>query len=228
MKGAMTMATSITHPTKGQIKQAERFVGDCASAALSEAGLDKGCIQKLLGRGPELKAELAKVLRSLSTVFEVWKTIVLGTLLNPSALIRELEAKGLKISDYARDIMGKKEFAIASSETTVDLVIRSVKELGFTRATPLREIYAKAQEIGLGLCPAEVGPQLRLQYTDQPIGEILWIAMESISVSDGSAFVFRVRRDGGGQWLNASWNDLDDSWNPGDRFVFVARKPLGT
>jgi len=46
-------------------------------------------------------------------------------------------------------------------------------------------IYAAAKERGLELCPAEVGPQLRLQYQDQ-LDEWLVIGMEPILGPDGT------------------------------------------
>ena len=52
-------------------------------------------------------------------------------------------------------------------------------------------MYKRARELGLELVPAEVGPQLRLQYKDQPIGEMLYIAMEPIAESDSkNTYVF--------------------------------------
>ena len=63
----------------------------------------------------------------------------------------------------------------------------SVKELGFNDGAYYKDICTKALELGLELCPAEVGPALRLVYKDQSRGEWLRIAMEAITGSDGAA-----------------------------------------
>jgi hypothetical protein len=43
----------------------------------------------------------------------------------------------------------------------------------------------RAQQLGFGLAAAEVAPQLRLQYFDQPVGEFLIIGMEPIKRWNG-------------------------------------------
>jgi len=96
--------------------------------------------------------------------------------------------------------------------------------LGFTREPTTDEIYAKAKELGLELCPAEVGPHLRLQYENQPSREWLYIAMQQISDRGGAPGVFRLVRDGGGLWLAALWVYPVGRWGLGIGFVFVLRK----
>ncbi len=60
----------------------------------------------------------------------------------------------------------------------VELVVVSPADLGFkildTKDGPtLKDIYSRALDVGLELCPAEVGPQLRLQFLDQPKHEVV-------------------------------------------------------
>lgn len=62
-------------------------------------------------------------------------------------------------------------------------------------------IYRRAQDFGLELCPAEVGPQLSLQYCDQPDGEYLHIAMNPIQDSTDHLNVFLVSNFNGVKWL---------------------------
>jgi cytolysin (calcineurin-like family phosphatase) len=133
------------------------------------------------------------------------------------------------VSDWAADMMAKPAFKVAMEKTSVNLVNVSVGQLGFTKATLLRDIYARAIELGLSLCPAEVGPQLRLQYADQPSGEWLRVAMKAITASDGRPSIFFVAAHGGGErWLSAGWGSSGDTWAPDDRFVFGKNSKSGT
>jgi hypothetical protein len=86
----------------------------------------------------------------------------------------------------ANEIIGRPAFALSRTRTEVDLVVLSVSELGFGKqGASLNNIYARAESLGFALCPPEVGPQLRLQYLEQPPGEVLHIAMDPITKYDG-------------------------------------------
>ena len=85
------------------------------------------------------------------------------------------------IGDLAGEALARPAFKLASIKTEVDLVVLSPAELGLTAEfVSLRDIYDRAEKLGLFLAPAEVGPALRLQYRDQPIGEFLHIGMKPI------------------------------------------------
>jgi len=96
--------------------------------------------------------------------WNTWKTIQLGTHRTTNALCSALKAAGNKISDWANDILGKT--SLAKTETEIDLVKVTVAELGFQYGARYEDIIVSAKELGLDYCPAEVGPQLRLQYQD--------------------------------------------------------------
>lgn len=157
--------------------------------------------------------------------FQVWKTIKLGTGIKDAAGFRKAisDAK-MRIGNYADDILGKPAFKASDTEQDVDLVTMTVAELGFKGNATYKQICDKAIELGLELCPAEVGPQLRLQYTDQPMNEWVIVAMEAIADSNGSLSVFDVVRLGDGTWLYSNCGRPGYVWNAGRRFVFVRRK----
>src|SRR3990167_9854935 len=138
---------------------------------------------------------------------EIWKTIRLGTIKN---LKKELGGNGINTSSYANDILKKMD--VSKKEIEVDLVNISVKELGFNNSATLKDIYAKAKEYGFELCPNEVGPQLRLQYEDQPMGEWLIIGMEPIAGSGGGRGLFRVGHGSSGLWLHTHHDRPRDLW----------------
>ena len=140
----------------------------------------------------------------------------------PKTAEKALLAKGFKIYDTAKEVLQKTPFSQESKE--YDLVSFSVGSLGFPNGATTKQIYKKAEELGLDICPAEVGPLLRLNYSDQPNGEYLWVAMKSIEISDGHSHVFRVLLDYGERWLSTNWDNPGSRWDADYRFVFLRRK----
>ncbi len=134
---------------------------------------------------------------------------------------KAIKKSGMKIGDWANDILGKPVFKTATEEIEVDLVVISVGELGFKDGAKRENIYVRAKELGLQLCPNEVGPQLRLQYKNQPNGEWLVIAMEPIADSVGHLRLFAVAHDDDGQWFDSCDGHPDSVWNAHSRFVFI-------
>ncbi len=162
------------------------------------------------------------MVKTFEQSFAVWKTIKLGTGLKTADDFRKaLKQSECKIGDWGNDILGKPAFTASETETEVDLVVVSIAELGFKDGATRKDIYNKAKKLGLELCPNEVGPQLRLQYKDQPIGEWLRVAMEPISDSGGDLSLFEVGHDDSDPWLDGNHGSPDDFWSGFSRFVFV-------
>ena len=153
--------------------------------------------------------------------FKTWKIIKLGTGLKTAEEFRRVLRDGeFRLSDWASDILGKPAFKAADEETEVDLVKVTVAELGFKKGARRNQIYERARDLGLELCPPEVGPQLRLQYQDQPNGEWILVAMEPIVASNGGPRLFYVGRDDSGLWLHSIWSHPDSVWLPDVQCVF--------
>jgi hypothetical protein len=154
--------------------------------------------------------------------FKTWKTIKLGTQKSVEDLSKALTNDGFQISDWAADSL--KKTTLAGAETELELVLVSVGELGFKEGTRRDALYARAQELGLDLVPAEAGPQLRRQYTDQPMNEWMLMAMEPIAASANFLRVFNVAHNDDGQWLTTYCGDPDYSWRAPYRWAFARRK----
>lgn len=154
--------------------------------------------------------------------FPVWKRILLGTHKSVDALRRDLKSNGFRISDWGNNILRK--ISLATSETEINLCVATVKELTGKDWATNREILGAIRAKGYELCPAEVGPQLRLQYPDQPSGEWLRIGMEPITGSDGGLFIFNVDPYGDERWLSSFYGYPGHEWSGDRRFVFVSCK----
>ena len=139
-------------------------------------------------------------------------------------LEKELQEKEFKISDYAQEMMKSPDFTTSKKPEQANLVRLKVKDLGFESGATLEQIYAKAEELGLELCPPEVGPHLRLELGDQPEGEYFCVSTKQISDSGGRPSVFRLDRDADERWLYGRWAFPGRHWDPGDEIVFRSSK----
>src|SRR5215475_9620620 len=104
--------------------------------------------------------------------FQIWRTITLGTHKGVDAYRDALDSARIKLGLSADEILGRPAFPYAKMKTDVKLAVLSAAELGGeSDEASLLEVYERARRAGLELCPAEVGPQLRLAYRNQPLRE---------------------------------------------------------
>src|SRR5262245_20901499 len=170
----------------------------------------------------------------------IWKTITVGGSKGVNAIRIAIETAPcpMAIGDQADEALGRPAFPFFKMPFELDLVVLSAFDFAFgdetSRNEPelaasvdvsLHDIYARAVALGFELCPAEVGPALRLNYLDQPLDEFLRIAMKPVALYSGALVAFTVG-NGGAELLLGGRNGHPDVKVPGaTRFVFVRPRP---
>jgi hypothetical protein len=153
--------------------------------------------------------------------FQAWRRTTLGSYNGVDAYRDALDAAKIKIGDVANEVLGRPAFSYVREKTDVELTVVSAAQLGVESESALVDVYGRARQIGLVLCPAEVGPQLRLDYRDQPLGESLIIAMEPVSTHSGEPTILSLVNFGNGLALLGS-DGRSEFMVPRDvRFVFA-------
>jgi len=152
----------------------------------------------------------------------VWKRITVGSHRGVDELRDALDAARIHVGDSADEILGRPAFPFSRTRTDLDLVIVTAADLGFpAQRVALADIYARAGQLGLELCPAEAAPQLRLQYLDQPVGEFLRIAMRPVATYAGDLVDLTVANGGAGLVLIGGKTAPDLSLHASVKLVFV-------
>ena len=154
--------------------------------------------------------------------------------LTRSDLKRALALAGVRLNAHAETLLEDAVFERTEAET-VEIVQRTVGELGLTRGAALPRILATAREHGLLPCPLVAGPYLRLAMSDQttapdsvlsngraPTGSVT-IASEPLRVDDDYPKGFYLRVVDGQPWLRGYRCGDDHLWSPDDRFAFRLR-----
>ena len=142
-------------------------------------------------------------------------------------LVKELEENEINIFNYARDMINNKDFTISKRQEHLDLVRLKLGSLGFPKNKHfiMNEIYKRIQELGLELCPAETGPNLRLQNSTF---DLIFIGMEQIAGCGDGLGVFDLSGGvGGGLSLGDGWTPPSFRWHDDSEFVF-RRSPSTT
>jgi hypothetical protein len=158
-------------------------------------------------------------------VASTWKTITLGTHPTVSALRDALRQRRIRIGDLAGEMLRLPTFRLNAVATRIDLSIATAMQLGLgSNHASFAQVHAHAMERGLGLCPPEVGPQLRLQYPDQELGEYLLMGMEPLPTANGSGACFVVGNGGAGLFIIGRSAAADSMVPSRSRIVFALRR----
>jgi hypothetical protein len=154
--------------------------------------------------------------------FQIWRTITLGSYKGVDAYRDALDIAKIKIGDSADEILGRPAFPYARTKTDVELAVLSAADLGVeSDQASLAEVYQRARQAGLELCPAGVGPQLRLEYRNQPLGEALDIAMEPVATYRGDPTILTLVNWGTGLMLIGRDGRPESMVFRKSRFVFA-------
>jgi len=149
-------------------------------------------------------------------------------------LLSRLQGAGVLLNDAAQALFADARFTTSSVSSLVETVQVSVAALGFPDGATFAMVVERAATNGLLLCPLELGPHLRLQFTDQPEGSLgqpaskhcappgsLTLASAAVAEDDETPKGFYLRRIEGDLWLRGYQSWQGHNWSPQDVFVFV-------
>jgi len=180
------------------------------------------------------------------TKYKTWKTIKIGTGFTTAedfclALRKARCNIAPGCNTEVKAILNSPAFNVSLREVEVELVNETIAGLGFkglnSRGRPItgassRELYSRAKDLGLDLCPAEVGPQLCRQYSNHPnvgLPSVLVIGMNPITTTPGpdwqcidSLFVLYENKNRN-PTLMALKAAPGTRWAADERFVFIKR-----
>src|SRR5262245_24999684 len=100
----------------------------------------------------------------------ITRTVQVGGL-TKSELLQELQRNAISMNESAERIFASDHFTTSETRYCVTTVELTIHDLGFPRGATIAEIFVGAGALGLGLCPIELGPHLRLHYLDQDEGD---------------------------------------------------------
>jgi len=197
--------------------------------AMEAEELEKSLKGKLAGpNGKMWLAALGRFLRGENpwvVEFPTWKIVTLGRHRTSRSYVSAVEAVVRTMGDWMPALIEKAP--PSQGQVRLGLVALTPADLGLPPRVTRKQIYDAALARGLALCPAEVGPALREQYTEQPEDEELLVAMEPIKNSVGTPVVFNLGRHGDALCFRALSGSPGIQWAPRFRWVFVCSRLSG-
>lgn len=149
-------------------------------------------------------------------------------------LLQKLHQSSILMNEYGEKLVKDENFITSSSKYSLNTIELTVMDLGFPNGATTAQLYERASELGLELGPLELGPHLRLQYLDQPEGDLgdnsqkntapsgsITIATNKLSKEEDSHQGFYLRKIKNELWLRGYTADYLHEWKPEDHFIFV-------
>lgn len=148
-------------------------------------------------------------------------------------LLARLARARVELNQSARELFTDERFTTSATPYVLETVECSVAELGLPRGGRSSNVLERARTKGLSVCPLEVGPHLRLQFTDQAEGALghpptehrapkgsITVASALLAVDADTPRGFYLRCIEGTLWLRGYRCGADHVWSPEDVFVF--------
>ena len=149
-------------------------------------------------------------------------------------LLSQLELAGVRLNDAARKLFSDDRFTPSTAGSLIEVAELSVASLNFHDGATIDQIVEQAARLGLSPCPLELGPHLRLQYTDQPEGFLnqppsqhrapagsVTVASAPLDEDEDTPKGFYLRKIEGILWLRGYRSWAGHVWSPEDRLVFM-------
>lgn len=154
--------------------------------------------------------------------------------MSKQALLAALLAAGIELNRAAEALFADYRFTTSEASSILETVEVAVAGLGLTEGGTIAQICERSVDLGLSLCPLELGPHLRLQFLDQPEGYVghppslhrappgsIAIASGELSEDSDVPKGFYLRRIKGVLWLRGYWSQPENVWSPEDHFIFA-------
>jgi hypothetical protein len=146
----------------------------------------------------------------------------------------KLRLAGVRLNESAEVLFADGRFTTSAARSLVEVAELSVASLGFHHGATFAKILEQAAVVGLSLCPLELGPHFRLQYTVQPEGFVgrqpsqhrappgsVTVASAPLADDDCTPKGFYLRRIEGVLWLRGYRSSPDHNWSPEDVLAFL-------
>lgn len=153
-----------------------------------------------------------------------------------SELLSQLQRAGICLNEAAHALFADDRFTTSEVSSVIEIAELSVASLGLHNGATFARIVEQASRMGLSLCPLELAPHFRLQYTDQPEGFLgqppsqhcappgsITVACTPPADDEGTPKGFYLRRIEGALWLRGYRSWPGHLWNPEDVFAFSRR-----
>lgn len=150
--------------------------------------------------------------------------------LSKEDLLKRLIAENIHLNEYAVALWKSDAFVVSPREEIAEIVELSVHDLEFTDGATFEEIFCRIKQLGLYLCPLEIGPYLRLSYMDQeeevetgknkaPKGSITIFSKLEKTQDEEFPKGFYIRKIDGKLWLRGYICPIDYIWAPEARIA---------
>ena len=131
----------------------------------------------------------------------------------------DLRKAGVDLTTHAKDMIANPDFVPLPQPEVIDTIRLKIKDLGFTEKPSTNQLYGRAREFGLGLCPPDVGLYYKLQNQAHDEG-VSFVAMKEIRDSNRTPNVFAIEDDGGVVVLYGTSAKGRERWNTDSSFIF--------